>query len=188
MQPRNSFRIQPKLLTAWHPGISTSPVRHVPLPPGTLQTVPGGQLPGKATRAYPAVHLAIFHGDFPKLLLEVQEALGAFASLSSLSLSPSRATPKRYLHVVIAQVAFHSTACTAHFLNEKVVVQTGAKLEKVFAMFVPSIPRWSLRGAISLLGRHCWRPPHCGAAWLLPSMTVGFPTLWQCPAPGAFHA
>jgi len=94
----SSFRIQPKLLTAWYPGISTSPIRHVPLQPDILRKVPGGQLQGKSSRPYPAVHLAVLHGD-TKLLQDFREVLGAFAVLSSLS--GSRPSPKRYLHVAI---------------------------------------------------------------------------------------
>ena len=97
---RSSFRIQPKLLTAWYPGISTSPIRHVPLRPDMLRKVPGGQLQGKSTRPYPAVHLAVLssgQGGDSKLLQDLREVLGAFAALSSLS--GSHPTPKRYLHI-----------------------------------------------------------------------------------------
>ena len=103
LNPRSSFRIKPKVLTAWHPGISASPVRHVPLQAGILRKVPGGLLQGKATRSYPAVHLMVLQ-DSKNLLGDVREVLAAFAALSSLSLSPKSPTPKRHLHVAAASV------------------------------------------------------------------------------------
>jgi len=92
------LQMEPKVLTAWYPGISATSPRHVPLDPDLLASLPHIVAPATA-EALPVVYLVVLGAADPlKLVQDAAEILSAFHSLWSLSLGEQ---PTRYLHLVV---------------------------------------------------------------------------------------
>eukprot|EP00931_Biecheleriopsis_adriatica_P033916 TRINITY_DN19654_c0_g1_i1.p1 TRINITY_DN19654_c0_g1~~TRINITY_DN19654_c0_g1_i1.p1 ORF type:complete len:1571 (-),score=318.77 TRINITY_DN19654_c0_g1_i1:93-4805(-) len=101
LHPSN-FRQSPHVLSAWYPGITTlSRVKHVPLAPRLLSSLPGGILGNspKSSRPFPAIHAVVIPGSGDTVAEMTAEVLYAYEQLQTQEQKDG--SPERILHMAV---------------------------------------------------------------------------------------